>query len=212
MPNDSSLSPLVLRVTTTNVSNQDGSLAQMRAGRSGALMVADSDPRYYDPVNRGITFAAAGQAAVTLGAGLSATSVWSLYNPAGSGVNLALVEFTFAFSAAPAAAAVVFLTAPGAIAQAAPTALTALTTWQSAKYGTALLSSQARVYTAATLAAAPVVTRILGSVVAASSITPPTLGGDIAGAIVIPPGAHVTLQASAAASGFPSMTWTEIPV
>lgn len=191
----------------------DGAQVEQRGDKSAALVVADGHGRYQEPVYRQRVWTAAGQAAVSLGAGLSATSVWSLYNPIGSGVNLVLLEFTFAFSAAPAAAAVVFLTIPGTTGQATPTGLTLLATpWSNALVGSAFQSSVARVYTAATLAAVPIVYRVLGSVVAVGSLTPPTLGGEIAGLIIVPPGAHVTLQASAAASGFPSMTWEEIPI
>ena len=65
-------------------------------------------------------------------------------------------------------------------------------------------------YTAATLAAAPVPVRIVGSVVAASAITPPQLRDEIAGALILTPGNGITLQASAACAGFPSLTWEEI--
>jgi len=189
----------------------DGSHNTPRMGRTSEWCVADAHARYQEAVSRGNVFTAASQAALTLGAGLSATSVWTLYNPIGSKVNLVLIDFVFAFSAPPAAAAVVFLAVPGTSGQAAPTGLTQLSTpWPNSLIGSNYANSAAKVYTAATLAAVPIVGRILGSVVAASSITPPTLRDEIAGALLIYPGGHVTLQASAAAAGFASMTWEEV--
>src|SRR3954470_21814553 len=89
-----------------------GSQADQSFNPQGSQRVADGLGRYADAVLRGRVFTACNQAAVTSGAGLSATvATLSLTNPAGSGVNLVLLDYGFTFSTAAAAATSVYLAA-----------------------------------------------------------------------------------------------------
>lgn len=186
----------------------DGTPRTLRLDKQGALISSDVLGKYAEWVSRGAVFHAASQAAVTFAAGLSATAVATLENPTGSGKNLFLLHVGFAFSAAPAAAAVVYLTGNLSTIQAAPTATTPITV-RNALLGGA--TGAGKVYSAATLAAAPIVLEPLVSIVAVGSITPPLVDRDMNGRFIIQPGIYVTLQASAAASGFFSFLWAERP-
>lgn len=189
----------------------DGAATVGRATKDSSFGMQDTHARYQEAVYRGNVFNACNQAAVTFGVGLSATvATFSLYNPAGSGKLLVLWSIQMAFSAAPAAATVLYLAAQTDLTKAAPTGLTLLTN-NNAMLG-AGASSVGKAMSAATLAAAPVAVRTMGSIVAASSITPPIINDEIAGQIIIPQNGIVVLQATAACSGFISGTWEEIPV
>jgi len=197
---------------------QDGTIGPVRTGRSGENVNTEAHGRYQEPVYRGQVYTATSQAAVSLGAGLTATSVWTLYNPIQSKVNLVLLRCTFTLSAIPAAQSTILLAIPGTSGQAAPTAVTQLaTSWPNNLIGTTYASSAARVYTAATLAATPIALEPLGTFLFTTSSTTTQFvnmqfGGDLAGIYIIPPGSAITLQATTAASGFVSMTWEEIPL
>src|SRR4051812_46530566 len=79
---------------------------------TGGQRVTDAHGRYYDAVLAGRVFQAANSGAVTSGAGLSATvATISLTNPVGSGRYLVVLEATWAFSTAAAAATAVYVAA-----------------------------------------------------------------------------------------------------
>lgn len=197
-----------IRVGTVKM--QDGSVDAARADRELNLLVQPGHSPFFEAVRRGRVFSFCAQAALSLPAGLTNTApVFTLHNPSGSGKLLSLLSLGFAFSAAPAAAAVLALVANFNPEQAAPTSTTAGTVRNN------LLPNNApapagRIYTVATLGTAPVVARVVASIVAASSITPPYIRDSIDGQIVLAPGAYVSLAASAAAAGFPTITWEEI--
>lgn len=179
-----------------------------RFARFRELIVADGMGRYREPVSRGKVFSFAAQAALTFPAGLASTApVFTLYNPPNSGVNGSLLDVGLALSAAPAAATVFAIVGslPGA---AAPSSVTAGTT--RCNLGAAAAGAL-QIYTVATIAA-PTVLRVLGSILAASSITPPQFNQPLDGIIEIPPGSFVCVAANAAASGFPHFTWQEIRI
>lgn len=188
----------------------DGAVNPGRTGKSGEQVVTDLHGRYFEAAYRASSFVASTQAAVTFAAGLSATAVFGLRNPAGSGKLLIINSVQAALSAAPVAAVVLLHTAQVNVLAAAPTSVTVLTE-QAAMLGTAA-AAVGIPFSAATLAAAPVAVRVAFSVVAAASITPPALNDDIAGQIVLYPGAIYALQASAAASAFCSIAWEEVPL
>ena len=153
-------------------------------------------------------FGAANQAAVTFGAGLSATvATFALSNPAASGKNLLVRSAHFAFNGAPAAACAIHLCAgynPGSLGT--PTEITV----RNMLIGSSAATPVAKVYSAVTLGAAPIIIRPLVSVAAASAITPPPVHDDIDGEIIIKPGNLLVFQSLVAAVGFCGLVWEEL--
>lgn len=188
----------------------DGAMPSARLGKLGDVIMSELHGRYYEQGYRGNMFIASTQAAVTFAAGLSATSVFGLRNPALSGKNLIINSVQLAFSAPPAAATVILYAANINTVAAAPSAVTALTV-QPAILGTTA-SAVGIPFSAATLASVPVVVRVGPSIVAAASITPPYMNDEIAGQIILAPGAILAVEASAAASAFCSICWEEVAV
>lgn len=153
-------------------------------------------------------YGAANQAAVTFGAGLSATiATLALVNPAASGKNLLIRSANFAFSAAPAAATAIHLcigTNLGSLGT--PTTITV----QNLLVGSSAVAPVGVAYSAVTMGAAPVIIRPLVSIVAASSITPAAVNDKVDGDIILKPGTFLTFQSLVAAAGFCGLTWEEL--
>ena len=143
--------------------------------------------------------------------GLTATALnYTLYNPLGSGKNLVLLEVLVALTAAPAGASAIYLAATTNPSLGGSTTNTVLTI-QNVLLG-AGNKSVAQVYSINTLPAAPIAVRALGFVSAASLVACTLLKDETAGAIVIPPGITVSLQATAVVTCITSMTWEEVPI
>ena len=149
--------------------------------------------------------------AVTLSTVSATCTGLVLSNPIGSGVNVVLKEACFTPSTAPAGAAVVGLAISPSIAaievvHTTPAVIhNAITTGSNADVG------KAKVDAAATLAAAPVWFKPLGSVVAASSITPDAYIYEFDGTIILPPGTNISFSyLTTAAVGIASFTWAEV--
>jgi len=153
-------------------------------------------------------FGVANQAAVTFGAGLSATiATLALVNPAASGKNLLIRSASFAFNGAPAAACTIHLcigTNLGSLGT--PTTITV----QNALVGSSAVAPVGVAYSAVTMGAAPVIIRPLTSVGAASSITPAPAQVNLDGEIILKPATFLTFQSLAAAVGFCGLVWEEL--
>lgn len=188
----------------------DGVSVDIRQAKSAELVVVDAHGRYHEPGSRGLIFSAANQAAVASPAGLTAASVnFTLYNPIGSGYLLSLLNIAIALGAAPVAATAIWLVGNLNPAAAAPATVTLLNIINN------LLNSQSGVgkaYSTATLPAAPVIIRPLAFVDAASNNAAGSFKDEVAGAIIIPPGCAVSIQALTAVSLFAAMDWEEIPI
>jgi hypothetical protein len=186
----------------------DNTAPNVRQGRYGEIITADGFGRYHEGTFRGQIYSASNQAGIASPAGLStASTVFTLYNPAGSNVLLSLIDVSWAVTAAPAAATVIWLVGNINPLQAAPATTTALTVVNN---NLALVSGAAKAYTTATLAAAPTVLRILGQIDGATNNTAGFFKDEIAGAIIITPGTYVSVQALTATTLMASMTWQEI--
>lgn len=180
-------------------------------GVSGAQRVQDSTGRYTDVTLRGRVFTSANQAAVTSGAGLSATvATLCLTNPANSGFWLVLLDYGFTFSTVAAAATSVYLAAT-AFSTTAVIHTTPNVVRSGLWTGLAGSGNVGLVDTVATLPAAPLIARTLLG--AGTSGLGPTVGkDDVGGAFILAPGTACVIQASAAAIGFGHMTWEEQPI
>lgn len=192
---------------------QDGAnVGDPRYDRLLAQVVQDNHGRYAESAYRGRLFLAANQAAQTFGVGLSATvATLSLTNPAGSGRILSLVTFTFAFSAAPAAAAALVHAAfiPGVTTAVVHTTPEVVRPALLGGYSIGPVGLADRV---ATLPAVPVIVRPLYGVTGAAALTPGYVKDEIAGEIQLFPGSVWVIQANAAAAGFSAISWEELPL
>lgn len=188
----------------------DGTSQTFRQAKTGGLVIVAGHGRYWETTSRGNVFSAANQAAVTSPAGLStASTVFTLYNPSGSGVMLSIIDIGVAIASAPTAASVVYLVVNNNPIQAAPASATALNITNN-YLNTSV--GQGKAYSTATLAAVPQVARILASVPAAANNTALAIKDEVSGAIILQPGTYVSIQATTAISLFTHMTWEEIPI
>lgn len=188
-----------------------GTQADQSFSTTGGQRVNDATGRYTDPVLRGRVFTACNQAAVTSGAGLSATvATLSLTNPVASTVNLVLLDVGFTFSTAAAAATSVYLAATlASLTQVVHT--TAVTVRSALWTGAAATGNVGLADSVATLPAAPLIVRtLLGA--GTTGLGPSVGKDDIGGAFILTPGTACVIQASAAAVGFCHMTWEEQPI
>src|ERR1700752_95329 len=81
----------------------DGAAPNLRAAKTGALVVQDAHGRYTESVYRGNVFSGANHAAHALSTAISATQTgFPLTNPAGSGKNLIVLDACIALASAPA--------------------------------------------------------------------------------------------------------------
>jgi hypothetical protein len=194
----------------TDMNAADGTITQPRLGQSLELFTSDARARYADAVRRGNVYVAANQAARALSLNSTTATGLILNNPFNSTVNLVLIEVCVALATAPAGAATLVLT--GGLQATTPTGTTA----ESPSVQSALLGSvkvgQALATRAATIATANIIRAIGGGPVATSSITPPFIRDEIAGAIIMPPGTIISLQClTTAISAVASFTWEEVP-
>lgn len=150
--------------------------------------------------------------AVTLSTVSATCTGLSLTNPFGSGKNLVVKEVRFAPSTAPAGVSVVGLAVSPAVSATAVTHTTPAVIHNSIDIGSNLSVGVGLTDASSTLPAAPVWLRPIGSVVAASSITPGMYVENVDGTIILPPGTNLSFSyLTTAAVGIASMTWVEIP-
>jgi hypothetical protein len=78
----------------------DGTAMDIRLGRTGALITGSGQPRYYEMAARGNIFSLtleAGSTAISAGniinAAAAASTQFAIWNPSGSGKNIALLKF-----------------------------------------------------------------------------------------------------------------------
>lgn len=156
-------------------------------------------------------FFASTQAGVATSTGLSTTQTgFTLTNPAGSGVNLEILQIRVAFTTAPAAIATLVLTANVTPTAAAVTQTTPLVV-RSAKLGNPA-GANGLAATAVTLPAAPVVVRGLGGPVATGSVSQMQIVDDVDGALVLIPNTAASINSlTTAISGIFTVVWREVP-
>lgn len=149
--------------------------------------------------------------AVTLSTVSATCTGLVLSNPYGSGKNLVVAKVRFAPSTAPAGAAVVGLAISPAPSQTAVVHTTPAVIHNALMTGSDKSVGVGKVDAAATLPAAPVWLRPIGSVVAASSISPGMYVDETDGEIILPPGTDLSLSyLTTAAVGIASFCWVEV--
>ncbi len=187
-----------------------GAVTDVFGTPSGAALRVTKQPEHLQGVLDGQVYTGANPLGtpVTTQAGLSATTpALTLHNPAGSGVNLVLIDAEVAFAAAPAALCNVCLAYDPSV----PTALTPANVLNnSIGNANAPLGKCSRI---ATLGAAPVAFELLGTVLAAAAVGQvPPLKLESNGKHVIQPGQNISVQTSSAASVLAKFTWKEVPI
>jgi hypothetical protein len=182
-------------------------------GEYGEQLASELQPRYYENTYRGQKFSACNTAAVTVGV-LTATNVsFALYNPPGSGKNLAIVNAGFGISSTAFATGALFLAYNSQTT--APVGTTALTVRNNLLTG-ANTGSVALAYSAATLSGTPVAVCPVFSFATSATVGSPaqTLNWDVAGQVIVAPGGVLSVQGSVAALavGFIGLTWDEVAI
>ena len=187
----------------------EGGYAPARGGRTGDLIVTQGHGRYYEAVKQGRVYIGCNVMGtpVTTQAGLSATTpALTLYNPIGSSVDLVLLSIDVCVTAAPAAAS--FIALANNVVNATAPATTTNATMVNAKLGAAL-GNVGQAYAIATLAAAPIVCRYIGFVEATGGTDMYRFHDDVDGAIIVPAGVAVSIQAKTAIALVCAFCWEE---
>jgi hypothetical protein len=148
--------------------------------------------------------------AVTLSTVSTTCTGLALSNPPGSGKLLVVKTVDFVPSTAPAGAAVVGVAIHTAVSETATTHTTPMVVHNAIAKGSTA-TGVGKADAAATLASTPLWFRPMGSVVAASSISPAKYEEYFNGDLIIPPGGCMSLSyLTTAAVGIASVTWVEI--
>lgn len=196
----------------------EGAKGTLRQGRDAALVAHLAGAKYYDLVSRGVVYL--GQTAVAgvaPGTALGTTAAFSLYNPAGSGKVLVVLQGSMGYVSGTLGAGVVTWAANTTTAQLA-----------SDPSGTAIPARNALIggpannvglpLTTVTLAAAPTPVRpfcSLGASLASTAVQPWQVVDDVDGALIVKPGKVLSLHATAAAGSTPLVVfgcmWAELP-
>jgi hypothetical protein len=184
--------------------------------QNGPIIFNQGTGRYTEAVLAGRVFVAANQAAVALTAAMATTYTgFCLFNPSTSTVNLALLQFGYAFTiAAPTAATVIGLMTGTVVTAATMTAAAAITP-RNRLVGSANVA-QAIVDDGCTLNGTPVLEQVFSMTGTGATTVPLTLPSnviEINGSMVIKPNSYVAVYSFAAntACAIFSMMWEEIP-
>lgn len=169
-------------------------------------------PDYFEATRDGDVFSATtAVTGVAPGTAIGTTAAYTLQNPAGSGVNLVIIETRMGYISGTLGAGTVNYLYNGPTTTAATG--TAITIVNGKLDGD---TSAARAYTTATIVS-PTLLKPFCSLQAslASSVTQPwNVKDEVRGSIIVPPGANLSLHATAAAGTSPlvifSMTWMEV--
>lgn len=193
--------------------NGDTVPAFARFGRQGEQLASELHGRYYEQTYRRNMFWVASQAVATTTVGLATTYTGlCIANPTTSSVNLVLNYATMMQSVVQSVQIEAYAIATGFNATTAVT-LTVAATVQSALIGSGVVS-QAKAATSATLPTAPLYNMFITQTASATT-QPATAFIDIAGSVILVPGAYACwvtpAQASVAGMWF-SFSWEEVPV
>ena len=176
--------------------------------------VADAQPAYAAAALEGNVFSAmTAVTGVAPGTSVSTTSAFTLHNPAGSGVNLVILEGTMGYVSGTFGAGVVTWNANSDDDAAAPTG-TAIAEVNMLIGGSA--NANGRALTTATVPAPTPIRPFasLGASLATTVLGPWVIKDRVDGAIVVKPGCSISLHATAAAGTSPlvvfGVTWQEV--
>jgi len=193
-----------------------GTNAQMQFDTRGGLLVSQHGGQYAELVRRGVCFYASAVAQTIPVTGSTPTSLFTIYNPPQSNVNLEMIEVN--------AVPVLVTTVVDCIGVyfSNPT-LTAATFTAGAPTAGVVKncvlngsSGQAQFFTSFLLTAAPTLARIVGGWGATTANYLGQVCKDFEGALIVPPGVSVHLLMTTAATTGSGMSvdalWAEIPL
>jgi hypothetical protein len=192
----------------------DGVEVAARMGRMSELLTAEFKGKYAEQCSRGNVFTANVSGVTVPVVANNLVSVFTLYNPPGSGINMELIDFV-----APVVLATTVVDGIGLYySSAALTAAGTFTTRGVEQCG--LLgqvgSARGRFYSAFTHSGTPVLAKLLGGWAAVTDAGANGVEHSLDGAIIIPPGiacsVAMTTAASTASGVALSLSWAELPV
>lgn len=213
----------IIRVKPGTVTAQDATYPELRGSRKGGLVSQDVGGRYEEAAYRGVMFYAVNTAAQALSVASSTYTGLVVQNPVGSGKNLALLELIWNTTLTFTGVGAVVLGWGGTTTAGVPVALT--TGNSSGPTGLATLigsnaASVAKVGASCTwsvngAAAAPTILRPMIGVPWITAVGQSWIQykDEIAGALIVPPGVQVGIEAiTTAVTGFGYISWEEIPL
>ena len=187
----------------------DGGNAALRMGKGAELIVAQCHGKYTEACCRGMIYGFSSQAATATSIALAtAYTGLCLINPAGSPVNIALLQVGALLTTAQVAVSSI-----GLIGNYSGTAVTNTTpgTAYSAFLGRS--AGYGKISVSATLPATPIWLQQYGGSFTAGALgshTPHII--EVDGSIVLPPSSYVAIGSLTALSGFFSMMWEEVQI
>ena len=197
----------------------DGTQAYQLGGKAGEAIVADLHGKWYTPSYRGKTFIGCTLVAGTVIPVSTATAAtFGLYNPAGSGVNLELIDYDMALVSATAVVGLLelaVLTQVGQGGNALPTSVTQLTALANPIGGVGAQVPQGICFSAATVIAS---TKLINLGIAFGTTTenagPIVAHVEFDGKIILAPGTliHVTGNAAQTTAAVQQFKWAEFAV
>jgi len=198
----------------------DGAETEVRLGRMGCVVTTDAHGRYTENTTRGYVYSAStAVAGVAPGTALSTTPPLALWNSPGSQVNLCVLWSQLGYVSGTIGAGTVVY----AYVLQQTTTPTTGTELATVCNNLSAARSRGRVFQGSTLASTPLILYpahtlqpTLATAPAAGGFAPAAVSKDeVAGGIVVPPGAVLVMQGVAAAGTAPlvlmGMAWEEFP-
>lgn len=199
----------------------DGNVIDARGGRQGDAIVSELHGRYYEQTYRGNVFSLSvvAAAAITAYVGAAAgTPQIALWNPAGSGKNAVIISANYANVVAASAAGTVawglYFGPTAAITQATTSAPINMATLNAAGSVMTGFRNVALTSSTALTGVIPVGAYYWATAAGAALVSQPS-EIELAGKLIIPPGAMLALGGSSAltsATWLGSLVWEEVPV
>ena len=184
---------------------------------TGEELVSQVHPWLYEQNRRGnVYMGATAVSGVAPGTAIGTTAAFALFNPLNSLFNLVVLKASMSYLSGTLGIGFInWIYHTAAVQAGAAVTGTAITVVNGRGNGTAGVGKP---LTTATVVAG-VLARLFGNLppmLATSVLTPWRLDDDVAGALIVPPGAAVSLQATAAAGTSPLViygcTWEEVPI
>lgn len=210
---------MLAEIRTGPIVSTDGAVNPGRATRDGSIVTAAGLGDYQELAIRQKIFQASNQGpgGTTTTVGLATTYTGlCINNPAGSNVNLVMLQHSIGVVGAPAALATIGLL--GGYAAGGVTTHTTPLIPLSTFINTTVATGQARADAACTLVGTPTLLMALGVTpitgATAQVVNPPVILNvyDFKGSFVLPPGAYIAAYTSTVLSVIASFTWAEVPV
>ena len=195
----------------------DSVTGEGRIGRTGEEIASLLHGSLYEQTKRGnVYMGVTAVSGVAPGTAIGTTAAFALYNPLNSGFDLVILRASMSYLSGTLGIGFVnWIYHTAAVQAGAAVTGTAITVVNGRGNGTAGVGKP---LTTATVVAG-VLARLFGNLppmLATSVLTPWRLDDDVAGALIVPPGAAVSLQATAAAGTSPLViygcTWEEVPI